>query len=103
MRQHVFWSICLVAMLGMGPVSAAHAQDHKGAASSAPARDVPTRNANVYDGTAHEPDAQSTAQRESAAGIAGSQAAQRRDTDAVEEIYKELERNTGGPSSGVRD
>jgi hypothetical protein len=103
MRHRIFWLICLAATLGMGPVSAANAQDHNRSANSGPAHDVPARNANVYDGTAHEPDAQATTQRESAAGIAGSEAAQRRETDAVEQIYKQLQRNTGRPSGGARD
>jgi hypothetical protein len=72
-------------------------------ASAAPKADVPARNANVYNGTAHEPAVGPTIQREQAAGVAGSQETQRRETNIVEQLNRQVQRNAGQPSSVVRN
>ena len=133
MRPYIGWTICVVGALGAGPVLAGPVSDapNGGAAASsgpvlttpasaatpapAPASPGPTptasastgpaRNANVYNGTAHEPAAGPTTQREQASGIAGSEETQRRENETVEQLGQQAEHNAAkpGPSTGARN
>src|ERR1700679_4378279 len=101
MRSHIGCVICLAGVLGACPVLAAPfsgTPDGSGSAPTtpaptAPAPAVPQRNANVYDGSKHEPAAGPTTQREEAAGVAGSAATQRRENDTVEQLDRQVEQN----------
>jgi hypothetical protein len=58
-----------------------------------PQQGLPTRIDNVYNGTAHEPDAAATQARERNAGIAPPPAVQRNETHTVEQLDRQLEGN----------
>jgi hypothetical protein len=117
MRSHIFGVIWLAGVLGAGPVAAGPTADGSdksgpadlaptpvapapsgsgvvaGPASTAHVDTVPTRNANVYNGTAHEPGAGSTTQREISAGVAGSTETRHRENDTVEQLDRQAQHN----------
>lgn len=51
----------------------------------------PTRNGNVYDGTAHEPSAPSVAGAERAEGVAPSEQRQKQEDREIEQLNRELQ------------
>ena len=55
------------------------------------------RDANIYDGKAHEPDPAATTAREKAAGIAPSAETRQRENDKVEQLYRTLEHKSAAP------
>ena len=124
MRRQIGLISCLAGVLGAGPLAARPAApDVVGprrlgerrtrapcpagpgtpTASAAPKADVPARNANVYNGTAHEPAAGPTIQRAQAAGVAESLETQRHETNTVEQLNNQVQPNAGQPSSVVRN
>lgn len=64
------------------------------AATPAVAQDAaPARNANVYDGTAHQPSAGGVQSQEKAAGVAPAPAQQRQLDDSVEQLGAQVQGN----------
>jgi hypothetical protein len=126
MRSHMVAFILIAGVTGAGPVTAGPASDgssNSGSASFAPRPvtpapsgsgaaagsgpaahidTVPTRNANVYNGTAHEPGAGPTTQREISAGVAGSTATQQRENDTVEQLDRQVQHNASQQPRGLQ-
>ncbi len=59
--------------------------------------DVPTRNGNVYNGTAHEPNPSATTQQEQSTGVALSPQQQQQQTGTLEQLDKQIQQRAGMP------
>ena len=64
-------------------------------ALGAPSNTPPARTANVWNGTAHEPDPLSVASQERQSGIALPPQREKAETDEVENLYERLARDEG--------